>query len=235
LYLQIDPREVALGGFPSEVQEAAKRALENAGIRHDELNNPSLAEGAEDPADLNRIQRRLEVLAGILSKEELEEYRARISPLTGELAKQVRAMDLTEAEFLKLLEVRMNASKLEESERKRVESETAVGILGNERATEFQKSLDWTYLYAREAVQHYGLKPDAANEVYELKRSSIQAALEIHSSTASEAEKKRRLRSIREEAIRQIRAKLGEPGSALVFRVVSPWLDVLEYPEVLKP
>lgn len=234
LYLQVDPREVALEFLPAGTRDAAKRELEEAGVRHHEMNDPSVAGGGNDPNGMDRFQKRLDVLSGLLTKEELESYRARIAPVSQELANRLQGIELSEQEFVRVVGVRLNMPGGQGEGHSMSELKVVSEILGDERAAQYFKRLDDTYHYAREAVQRYGLPAGVAEEVYALKEASQQEAKRIRATGGTEQEKRLELQSLRSGTERQMREKLGDQGFGLVSRI-GAWLQLLETPGTSTP
>lgn len=234
LYLQVDPREVALEFLPPQTRDAAKRALEEAGVRHHEMNDPAVADGGKDPYAMDRFQKRLEVLSGVLTKEEMELYQARIAPVSLELANRLQGIEITEQEFVRLVGVRLDTPLVHGEGPSMSAAKEVTEILGDERGGQYLKSLDDTYHYAREAVQRYNLPAGAAEEVYALKQESQREAARIRATGGTEQEKRLELQSLRSRTERQMRDKLGDQGFGLVSRI-GAWLQLLETPETNTP
>lgn len=229
LYLQVDPREVALDFLSPETREAAMRALDEAGVRHHEMNDPSVAEGGKDPNGMDRFRKRLDVLSEVLTNEELEIYRARIAPVMPEIAKRLQGVELTEQEFIRLVNTRLDTPSVGGEDASRIGMKEVTEILGDERAAQYIKSLDDTYHYAREAAQRYSLPAGVAEDVYALKQASQQEAARIRETGNAEQQKRLELQALRSRTERQMREKLGEEGFGLVSRI-GAWLQLLEQP-----
>ncbi len=229
LYLQVDPREVALDFVSPETREAAMRALDEAGVRHHEMNDPSVAEGGKDPNGMDRFRKRLDVLSEVLTNEELEIYRVRIAPVMPEIAKRLQGVELTEQEFIRLVNTRLDTPSVGGEDASRIGMKEVTEILGDERAAQYIKSLDDTYHYAREAAQRYSLPVGVAEDVYALKQASQQEAARIRETGSAEQQKRLELQALRSRTERQMREKLGEEGFGLVSRI-GAWLQLLEQP-----
>jgi hypothetical protein len=229
LYLQVDPRAVALDFLSPEMRDAARRALDEAGVRHYEMNDPRVAEGGKDPNGMDRFRKRLDVLSEVLTNAELEIYRARIAPVMPEIAKRLQGVDLTEQEFIRLVNTRLDTPGVGGDDASRIGMKEVTGILGEERAAQYLKNLDDTYSYAREAAQRYSLPAGVAEDVYALKQASQQEAARIRETGNTELQKRLELQALRSRTERQMRETLGEEGFGLVSRI-GAWLQLLEQP-----
>lgn len=234
LYLQVDPREIALDFLPPETRAAAKRALDGAGVRHAEVNDPSLVEGEATPFGMDDVRKRLEILEGLLTPEEMETYRARISPGALNLAIRLKGIELTDREFVRLVGARLEAPSRENEDASTVPVAIVAGVLGEDRAAQYLKNLDNTYYYAREAARIYGLPTGVAEEVYALKQASEREAARIRQVAGPNQQTRNELQALRNRTERQMREKLGEPGFGLVSRVAN-WLQLLELPVTHTP
>lgn len=226
LFLQIDSRNLALGFLPSEVQEKALAALENAGVRHFEMNHPAFAGTMDTEADLLRNSRRLEVLSEVLTPDELAQYRARISPNTPELTHRTRYMDVTESEFMRLVDVRDSLAGADPSQRTTREREAVQAILGPERAAEFEKSLDDSYMYARELARAQGLPDSAGEDVRRLRDQTEAEAARIQASTTDASQRSAQLDALRQRVEQTLTTAFGPEGGRMILGV-SPWVSVL--------
>ncbi len=234
LFLQVDDRDVALDFLPLDRQEAARKALEAAGVRHQEMNDPDLADRYGDEVERRRMKLRFDVLGGVLSAGELAEYRARLAPENGEVRQRTGNIDITEAEYRQLLEIHGADAGADARQREKRLNEAARQVLGEERFAEYEKSANFTYRFSREAAQRYNLPVSVADEIIAMKRTTQAAGEALWGSDLSREEKIRRGTALREQAQRTLWAKLGPDGYAFVSRDAA-WLQLLELPHTPQP
>lgn len=231
LFVQMDSRNLALDFLPPDRRAAAELALEKAGIRHTEMNDPEFAlEQAED-TDTRRMKLRLKTLEGVLTPAELADYQARLTPANSDIGNAVRFVDVSEEEYRRLLAAREAvSSKRATPGESPIPTETARAILGEERAAVFEKSSDWTYLFAREAAYRYSLPDDVADDVYALKRSAMAEADQLRRQAGLSApERQRQAVELQRRTEAALRQRLGADGMKLVARD-NAWLQQLVLP-----
>lgn len=191
LLLVPDSGRANLAFLPEDKREAAYRALRDANLA-------GVSRSERTPEEVQRDQEREDsALSGILSPEELEEYRMRANPVAEDLRGYLPYFDSTPEEFkalVKLREEMQSATNATNDPYVRLAEEAAAfaRIVGETRGQEYARKADIFYVWARKAAERYGLPEDAPDRAWEIKRDAIAAVQQIHADTTLTAEERRR-------------------------------------------
>jgi RNA polymerase sigma factor (sigma-70 family) len=173
LYVQPDFEAIKLAWLPPETVPKALGALEPV-LEAERRESERQRQGSHTPV-IKWMDQRLDALRPILTSEQLEEYQLREEIRDTALPITTRYFDLTEEEFKKLS--RADRSYLYNSdpapERRRQQEQKLASLLGQERTAAFIKATDITYMNTRLAMDTFALPVDAADRVWEIKRSAL--------------------------------------------------------------
>jgi hypothetical protein len=172
----------------------------------------------------------MEALKGVLSPEELEEYRLRSSMSASLLRSETGGFDVTPEEFKFLFKMREEAAgkdrdyyEMQKKERAAFEKQ-----FGAERAAALERGMDLTYRYTAEAAERYGLSPGIAEKAWTLKRRTMAEATRIRKQVAlSEEERRNRLRQVRGEVEAEMERELGSKAWDWAKKYDGAWLQLL--------
>ncbi len=210
--LQLRPTELELLVYPADKREAALAALADAGLQAKEeeigMNNAN----PSSEANLKFFQEKMKVLAGVLSPEELVEYRLRNSEYARTLRSELRYFNCTTQEFVMLLDAREVDGPMAfyPDWKDRRGFEQVRKILGEDRAKEYEHATDRVYTSARSAVERAGLPVERAEQAWQIAENTRTAADAVAKNTSlSVDDRKRQLQTLRGQADSQLTELLG--------------------------
>ncbi|MFO1497245.1 MAG: sigma-70 family RNA polymerase sigma factor [Verrucomicrobiota bacterium] len=168
---QPDFETLRLAWLPPDVAQRAAAIIET--LRQEENNR---AQTRTTWVDQDRqLDRKVAALRGIMTPEQLEEYRIREHPRGALLRAQTRYCDLSRDEFAKVLlskDSNLLAPALTLEQQRDRERELGA-VLGAERAAAVLRTSDLTFTSAQEAADTYGLTGDAAERAWRWKWEAI--------------------------------------------------------------
>lgn len=229
VYLQTDPRIAELGWLPEEKRAAARRAFEAANLREKEFAADN-DRGDHRVLEKKLLDARIALLKEVLTPAELEEYRLRSSPTAASLVTETKYLDLSYADFQKILKVSddLGQEKGNPFNRSEERMKALRAVLGDARAEEFERKTDFNYDGARDAIARLNLPEDTADRVWQIKRDTIAAARLVQDNAAlSNAEKEQRYQTMRDSTRATLMQLLGPDGFELTQKRNRIWLDLL--------
>jgi RNA polymerase sigma factor (sigma-70 family) len=174
LYAQPDFDAIRLAWLPPDIEAKSSAILEP--ILEEERTDSSQGSGEEMASQLKeRMERRLEALRGVLTAEQIEEYRLREDRQSAEVRMMTRHCDLTPEEFTKLLKEFDRSLFLPNPtmEAMRDQESRLIKLFGPERAAVVLETVDLTYGLVEEIAERQGLPADVANRAWRIKRDAI--------------------------------------------------------------
>lgn len=232
LYLQVHGSEQQLLFLPADKREAALQALNDADFESTEAKLH--ADGSyTQTAQEKLFAEKMKVLAGVLSPEELEEFRLRHSQTAQSLRMEVEYFNCTPDEFKRLFAAReqkadgknhgpdlLNRTAATEEVRK---------LFGDERAKEFERVSDMFYINIRRPAEEQGIAADLVDQAWQVTRDARTAAEQAAKNTSLGAEeRKRQVQALRQQAEARLTELLGETASGAVRRDLRTVLSVNE-------
>lgn len=231
LYLQVHGSEQQLLFLPSDKREAAMMALVEADFETKELEH---AQGARTPAgEMKLFEEKLKVLAGVLSPEEIEEFRLRNSPTAQTLRMEMEYFNATPEEFKTLWVAREQKSdgKVYAADllNRTAATEDVRKLFGDERAKEFERVTDLFYINARRSAEKEGVPLERIEQAWQVTRDArLSADLAAKNTSLSVEERKRQVQACRAQAEARLVELLGDKASRAVRRDLSTVLGVTE-------
>lgn len=162
----------------------------------------------------------------------MQEYRHRNSEVHQTLKAQLRLWDPTEQEFQKLANLNDHSllrptTRLEDFREREAKAQK---VFGPKRAASFIRATDLSYIYTVTYVRQTGLPPDVADQVWQIKQSTLaeDQRLRTQSQLAPEPLQQERTALVRrtEEAMTAV---LG-PDGLRYLKQDWPWWQALETP-----
>jgi len=217
VYLQFFGPEQELAFLPDEKRHVAVQAV--AGVDEDLQEAMAARDYSASQRDL--FQRKLALLANVLSPAELDEFKLRLAPAAENLRMESRYFDFTPDEFKMLLEARMRDNKDEvfgaDLLNRSAAADQVRKLFGEERAKEFERKSEMFYINARWAAEDQGLSDDTGEAAWRITRDTRDTAARLATVTPlSSAEGKAQLDELLKQARVQLEATLG-PAAARSF------------------
>lgn len=228
LFLQ-DNGESTLLFLPDDKREAAQRVLDEAGLRDKEMELHSRQGGYSSEAQKRLFKEKLELLAQVLSPEEVEEFRLRYSPTADLLRSETKYFDCTPEEFRQLLDAREQSDKVVTGDfsNRTPATEQIRQLFGDDRAKEFERVSDMYYQNARDGLERTGQPAELADQAWEITREVRATAERVaQDSTLSVEERKRQIEALRAETDRRLNELLGERAARGVRQNLGVVLEV---------
>jgi hypothetical protein len=181
----------------------------------------------EDAAKLKTMRDEREAeIAKMLSPEERAQYELWLSPTANAVRHSVYGMEASEEEFQKIYNIRkgfdqqwanLDATAMDDATRQKLEKakqeadEQVRRALGDKRYQDYKRGDDEEFHHLNAVVSKYNLPRETANEVYEVKRATIdmRQAVEIDSKLTPE-QRQIALKAMAQETDRTLRQLLGE-------------------------
>ncbi|MBE0542445.1 MAG: hypothetical protein IH623_13880 [Verrucomicrobia bacterium] len=220
LSMQPDTARTGLAFLSEDKREAAYRTLCEANLAY-----ISLREATQSDR-----QRQAEVLAGILSPDELVEFQMRTHPERSLLSSELQYFDSTPEEYRTLVKLRQEmrgaANASNDPYIRMAEEAAAFGqVFGEARAQEYAQKADSFYLWARRAAERYGLAEDAPSRAWEVKSQAITTLQQIRADTSLTVEERRRLvEALHQTTEARLVEVLGPKGLAMA-KLGDVWLQ----------
>lgn len=237
MFLQPDDLAVSVSWLSPEKQKAALAALDSAR----QLDQESEAISQDNSASAKIFASRLEVLKGILSPEELTEYKLRESPL----AETIRNNDgkysnLTADEFKAFVEVRESlGSKLSRTPESLDEQARLLAQkIGEQRAQEIIQKSGTEYDWIRQATESCELPVETADKALQIKIETEKAEAQILNDPQLTAEQQTALfQAIQLKARTDFNNCLGTNAAKIAYNGGAAWLffDARAYRNQITP
>lgn len=201
-----------LGFLPEDRRTAVKDCLNAHALRSQEAARIQFRDRQERKDTYRRLQTQMEAeLAGLLSEDELEEFKLRNSPHRH--LRDLRGIDLTEAELRDVIRVSedlkasADAGDQDLSARENAALET---LLGPERAATLQRARDPQFQQLLVLTERLGSDPEQAAALWELQEAMAGRVRQIAKDGAhTEAERQAQLDSLRDDLAHQVESLMG--------------------------
>ena len=164
---------------------------------------------------------KLELLAEVLSPEELLEFRMRNSATARSLRAEVEYFNCTPEEFRQLMESRERAGawRLGDLADRTAATEEARKLFGDERAKEFERVTDLYYISARRAAEEQGVPLERVDQAWQVTRDARSAAgLAAKNSNLSADARTRQVQMLVQQAEARLIELLGQKAAEGVIR-----------------
>lgn len=217
--LQVFGNEQDLLFLPADRRDAALQALTDADFETKSEEMRARA-GHSNEVDRKLFNETLQTLVGVLTPEELEEFRMRGSPTANALRNEVRYFNCTPDEFRQLVDAReQRQNRNLDTLGDRTAVEEVRKLFGDERAKEFERVTDMFYINARRAVEEQGVSLELADQAWQVTRDTRAAAnLVAKNSELSAVDRKSQLQSLQKQAEAKLNELLGPKAAPGVIR-----------------
>ena len=220
--LILNPLQQSLGFLPEQKQVAVMKELQGIQSRIAELSE----DGSADIEMVWKAQRETEEsIKGMLSEEEYTAYLLRKSNTAHQLRSQIAGFDPSEEEFRTVFklkrafdeeygEIGINLDLLEEQlKAQKTLNEQIRQSLGDERYADYERAQDYQFQQIHSSLKKADLGTGEAIQVYDMQKVAQDAALQLRGNqTLNEAERRERLRQIRNETESAIQQVVGTEG-----------------------
>ena len=220
--LILNPLQQSLGFLPEQKQVAVMKELQGIQSRIAELSE----DGSADIEMVWKAQRETEEsIKGMLSEDEYTGYLLRRSNTAHQLRSQIAGFDPSEEEFRTVFklkrafdeeygEIGINLDLLEEQlKAQKTLNEQIRQSLGDERYADYERAQDYQFQQIHSSLKKADLGTGEAIQVYDMQKVAQDAALQLRGDqTLNEAERRERLRQIRNETESAIQQVVGTEG-----------------------
>jgi len=220
--LILNPLQQSLGFLPEQKQVAVMKELQGIQSRIAELSE----DGSADIEMVWKAQRETEEsIKGMLSEDEYTGYLLRKSNTAHQLRSQIAGFDPSEEEFRTVFklkrafdeeygEIGINLDLLEEQlKAQKTLNEQIRQSLGDERYADYERAQDYQFQQIHSSLKKADLGTGEAIQVYDMQKVAQDAALQLRGNqTLNEAERRERLRQIRNETESAIQQVVGTEG-----------------------
>ena len=220
--LILNPLQQSLGFLPEQKQVAVMKELQGIQSRIAELSE----DGSADIEMVWKAQRETEEsIKGMLSEDEYTGYLLRRSNTAHQLRSQIAGFDPSEEEFRTVFklkrafdeeygEIGINLDLLEEQlKAQKTLNEQIRQSLGDERYADYERAQDYQFQQIHSSLKKADLGTGEAIQVYDMQKVAQDAALQLRGNqTLNEAERRERLRQIRNETESAIQQVVGTEG-----------------------
>ncbi len=220
--LILNPFQQSLGFLPEQKQVAVMKELQGIQSRIAELSE----DGSADIEMVWKAQRETEEsIKGMLSEDEYTGYLLRRSNTAHQLRSQIAGFDPSEEEFRTVFklkrafdeeygEIGINLDLLEEQlKAQKTLNEQIRQSLGDERYADYERAQDYQFQQIHSSLKKADLGTGEAIQVYDMQKVAQDAALQLRGNqTLNEAERRERLRQIRNETESAIQQVVGTEG-----------------------
>ena len=243
--LILNPLQQSLGFLPEQKQVAVMKELQGIQSRIAELSE----DGSADIEMVWKAQRETEEsIKGMLSEDEYTGYLLRRSNTAHQLRSQIAGFDPSEEEFRTVFklkrafdeeygEIGINLDLLEEQlKAQKTLNEQIRQSLGDERYADYERAQDYQFQQIHSSLKKADLGTGEAIQVYDMQKVAQDAALQLRGNqTLNEAERRERLRQIRNETESAIQQVVGTEGWEKFYRPSNTrWLQSIS-PNEPKP
>jgi hypothetical protein len=223
----LNPLEQILGFLPEQKQLAVLKEMQSIKTRIAELSE----DGELDMEMMQQAQKEMEKsIKGILSEEEYTNYLLRMSPTANQIRSQIAGFDPSEEEFLSVFKLTHAFSESYDTEfgsprdenverrdqRNAAQEQLNDQIrqsLGDERYADYERAQDYKFRQIHSSLKKANLGTGEAIQVYDMQKVAQDAALQLRGNqTLNEAERRERLRQIRNETESAIQQVVGTEG-----------------------
>ena len=220
--LILNPLQQSLGFLPEQKQVAVMKELQGIQSRIAELSE----DGSADIEMVWKAQRETEEsIKGMLSEDEYTGYLLRRSNTAHQLRSQIAGFDPSEEEFRTVFklkrafdeeygEIGINLDLLEEQlKAQKTLNEQIRQSLGDERYADYERAQDYQFQQIHSSLKKADLGTGEAIQVYDMQKVAQDAAVQLRGNqTLNEAERRERLRQIRNETESAIQQVVGTEG-----------------------
>ena len=220
--LILNPLQQSLGFLPEQKQVAVMKELQGIQSRIAELSE----DGSADIEMVWKAQRETEEsIKGMLSEDEYTGYLLRKSNTAHKLRSQIAGFDPSEEEFRTVFKLKrafdeeygemgINPDLLEEQlKAQKTLNEQIRQSLGDERYADYERAQDYQFQQIHSSLKKADLGTGEAIQVYDMQKVAQDAALQLRGNqTLNEAERRERLRQIRNETESAIQQVVGTEG-----------------------
>ena len=220
--LILNPLQQSLGFLPEQKQVAVMKELQGIQSRIAELSE----DGSADIEMVWKAQRETEEsIKGMLSEDEYTGYLLRRSNTAHQMRSQIAGFDPSEEEFRTVFklkrafdeeygEIGINLDLLEEQlKAQKTLNEQIRQSLGDERYADYERAQDYQFQQIHSSLKKADLGTGEAIQVYDMQKVAQDAALQLRGNqTLNEAERRERLRQIRNETESAIQQVVGTEG-----------------------
>ena len=220
--LILNPLQQSLGFLPEQKQVAVMKELQGIQSRIAELSE----DGSADIEMVWKAQRETEEsIKGMLSEDEYTGYLLRRSNTAHQLRSQIAGFDPSEEEVRTVFklnrafdeeygEIGINLDLLEEQlKAQKTLNEQIRQSLGDERYADYERAQDYQFQQIHSSLKKADLGTGEAIQVYDMQKVAQDAALQLRGNqTLNEAERRERLRQIRNETESAIQQVVGTEG-----------------------
>jgi len=222
----VDYYERRVSFLPEEKREAVTRLLDEFEEKSQEFyaRNRGLYD-AQYRAERGQMEaERMQMLAQVLSPQELREYELRQTQLASQLRNDLRSATVSREDYEAIYDVRKrygdsiyNYSDLEGKEarenatksREAMEADLT-NVLGSDKARQLKRSQDYAYNELDRLARRNDLPADTASKVYDFKEAAEAAVKQLKADTTLTAEQRQQaLAEIRNAAQQSVEGALG--------------------------
>ena len=223
LFLQLHGNEQQLLFLSEDKRAAALDLLAESGLESRELEMQTRGRYTGDE-EQRLFDEKLALLARVLDPTEVEEFRLRFSRDSQSLRSELQYFPCTPEEFQTLLDARTRGgdkAKVATGDliNRGPATEQVRGLLGEERAREFERVTDIHYQQARRELERFGLAPELADGAWEITRDARANASRIAGDKAVPAgQRKQQIDALLSDADGRLAQLLGDRASRMVRR-----------------
>ena len=221
----LNPLEQSLGFLPEQKQVAILKEVQDRQIRMAELSK----DGELDREMMQQAQKEMEQsIKGMLSEEEYTNFLLQYSRTAKQMRGRTAGFDPSEEEFLTVFKLRhpfdeeymsamFDGADKEERKQyiaaKQTLNEQIRQSLGDERYADYERAQDYQFQQIHSSLKKADLGTGEAIQVYDMQKVAQDAALQLRGNqTLNEAERRERLRQIRNETESAIQQVVGTEG-----------------------
>ena len=217
--------EQSVGFLPEQKQVAVLKEMQGMQTRMAELSK----DGEVDVEMMQQAQKEMEQsIKGMLSEEEYTNYLLQHSGTAKQMRRQIAGFDPTEDEFLSMFKLKhafdeeymsamFDGADKEERKQylaaKQTLNDQIRQALGDERYADYERAHDYQFQQIHSSLKKADLGTGEAIQVYDMQKVAQDAALQLRGNqTLNEAERRERLRQIRNETESAIQQVVGTEG-----------------------
>jgi hypothetical protein len=194
----------------------------------------------EDTAEINFLRREQEAdIAALLSPDEYRAYQLRASPTAHQLRNEFSRIELTEAQYQNLFDLRRpfderfspySGRLTPEQQKERADAEAALRegyrqVLDAESFAEYERSRDGHYQQLSLLTDRFDLPRATAIAVNDLRKTAEQEIIALRDNPElTPAERTARLHALHAAATRTLQAALGERPAQIYLENQAHWL-----------
>lgn len=219
VHLQVNEIDSRLAFLPEERREPARRALLDSGVAE------SLANARRDSDGREHFAEEMKAVQGVLSVEELAEYRLRNSPRAQWLRSDIAYFPCTREEFTRVLDL-IDQDLAGKPDHLALDRQATMALIksvfGEARTREYERVSDHGYLNARRQAERAGVPADLADRAGQI---SAEARLAVErvagDKSLSREQKLKRIEEIQLRAEQSLRAALGEHARPSILDIMN--------------